>query len=276
MSGLGDIAADLARVTRTRGPVLTVSAACASGLHALIRGAMMVRSGEVRQALVVATEASVHPLFLGSFQRLGVLARPGEGCRPFDRNRTGFYVTEAAAAVLLEAVEPDGSLRSRRATLRRKHSRSPVFVDRFALGGDATHLTGGDPDARVLKHLLRRVIDGRPVDLIHAHGTGTEMNDATELAAIDETVIDQPDPPVVYSHKAALGHSLGASGLLSVVINCLAHTAGRTPPNARTTDPLPARRVIIPRTVTERPVRRSVALAAGFGGPVAVVSLVSD
>jgi hypothetical protein len=66
-----------------------------SGLHALIRAAMMIRTGEVRQALVVATEGSVHPLFLGSFQRLGVLARPGEGCRPFDRNRTGFYMSEA-------------------------------------------------------------------------------------------------------------------------------------------------------------------------------------
>lgn len=277
VSGLGDIAAELARITRTRGPVLTVSAACASGLHALIRGVMLIRAGEARQVLVVATEASVHPLFLGSFQRLGVLAKPGEGCRPFDRNRTGFYMTEAAAAVLLEAVEPDGSLRSQRAALRqRSHPQQPVFVDRFALGGDATHLTSGDPNGRVLRHLLRQVIAGRPVDLIHAHGTGTEMNDATELAAIDETVIDQPDRPVVYSHKAALGHSLGASGLLAVVINCLSHTTGEIPPNVRTTDPLPARRVVIPQSTTRRSVRRSLAIAAGFGGPVAVVSLTSD
>lgn len=274
--GLADLAADLGLWLGGRGPRLTVSAACASGLHALIRGAMMIRSGEARQALVVAAEASVHPLFLGSFQRLGVLARPGEGCRPFDRNRTGFYMSEAGAAVLLEAVEPDGSVLSQDAPERKpRRQQAPVYLENFALGGDATHLTGGDPDARVLKHLLRRVIDGRPVDLVHAHGTGTQMNDASELAAIDATVIDQSDPPVVYSHKAALGHSLGASGLLSVVINCMAHTAGEIPPNVRTTHPLPTRRVVIPRAATRRPVRRSVAIAAGFGGPVAVVSLVS-
>ena len=277
VSGLGDIAAAVSRACRTNGPVLTVSAACASGLHALIRAAMMIRAGEVRQALVVATEASVHPLFLANFQRLGVLAQPGAGCRPFDRNRSGFYMSEAAAAVLLEAAEPDGSLRSRRAGFRRhRHLQDPVYIDRFALGGDATHLTGGDPGARVLRHLLHKVIDGRPVNLIHAHGTGTELNDATELAAIESAVGDsEGEPPVVYSHKAALGHSLGASGLVSVVLNCAAHTTGRVPPNARTTDPVPTRRVVIPPTPTERRIERSLAIAAGFGGPTAVVSLTS-
>jgi 3-oxoacyl-[acyl-carrier-protein] synthase II len=277
-AGLADIGGELAALLcRAGGPVITLSAACASGLHALVRGAMMIRSGEARQVLVVATEASVHPLFLGSFQRLGVLAKPGAGCRPFDRNRAGFYMSEAAAAVLLEAVEPDGSLPSRRSALRqRRFPHPPVFLENFALGGDATHLTGGDPHARVLRRLLARVIDGRPVDLVHAHGTGTELNDATELAAIDDTVVPAgPHPTVVYSHKAALGHSLGASGLLSVVINCMSHAAGEIPPNVRTTEPLPAARVAVPRGVTRRPVRRSLAVAAGFGGPTAVVSLVS-
>lgn len=274
-SGLADIAEQVLTDQGNSGPKLTVSAACVSGLHALIRGAMMIQSGEVRQALVVATEASVHPLFLGSFQRLGVLAKPGAGCRPFDRNRSGFYMSEAAAAVLLEAAEPDGSLQSRRAGIRhRRHPHLPVYIDGFAMGGDATHLTGGDPDARVLRHLLGRVIDGRPVDLIHAHGTGTELNDATELAALDDAVGEGwPEPPVVYSHKAALGHSLGASGLLSIVLNCICHTTSVIPPNVRTTHPLPARRVVIPATPTNRVVRRSLAVASGFGGPTAVVSL---
>jgi 3-oxoacyl-[acyl-carrier-protein] synthase II len=210
--GLADVAAAIAREWNLRGPRLTVSAACASGLHALIRAAMMIRTGEVRRALVVATEASVHPLFLGSFQRLGVLAKAGAGCRPFDRNRDGFVMSEAAAAVLLEAADPDESPRTA------VHGSSPapqIFLDRFALAGDATHLTGGDPGARTLRYLLDRVIDGRPVDLVHAHGTGTPLNDEAELAAIEAAVATVPDatPPAVYSHKGALGHSLGAAGL---------------------------------------------------------------
>lgn len=263
-AGLADIAAHVAASLGLHGPRLTVSAACASGLHALIRGAIMIRSGEARQVLVVAAEASVHPLFLGSFQRLGVLARPGEGCRPFDRGRTGFYMSEAAAAVVLEGVDSGAP------------APGTIFVDRFALGGDATHLTGGGAELLTLRHLLARVIDRRPVDLVHGHGTGTPANDEAELAAIESEVVDQSTPPSLYSHKAALGHSLGAAGLVSVVINCQAHATGTVPPNVRTGDPLPARRVTISRELTRRPVRRSIAVAAGFGGATAVVSLCSD
>lgn len=265
LTGLADIAAVLGERLRLHGPRLTLSAACASGLHALIRGAMVVRSGEVRQALVVAAEASLHPIFLGSFQRLGVLAKSGLGCRPFDAERTGFLMSESAAAVLLEAADDHND-----------DADAPVvYVERYALGGDATHLTGGDPEAATLRRLLAHVIDGRPVDLIHAHGTGTPTNDPVELAAIESTVVASDPPPNLYSHKAALGHSLGASGLLSLVLNCQAHAHGMIPPNPHMTHPLPTTRVRISHEPVERPVRRSVACAAGFGGPTAVVSLVS-
>jgi 3-oxoacyl-[acyl-carrier-protein] synthase II len=263
-SGLADIAVACSTLPQLRGPRLTVSAACASGLIALVRGAMLIQSREARQVVVVATEASVHPLFLGSFERLGVLARPGEGCRPFDRNRSGFYMSEAGVAVLLEAEAGDGP-----------GAPGSLYVDRYALGGDATHLTGGDPHLRTLRHLLARVIDGGPVDLVHAHGTGTEANDVAELAAIESAMTDQRHPPALYSHKGALGHSLGAAGLLSVVLNCQAHATGVIPPNAQTLDPLPAARVSISRDPVRRGVRRSLAIAAGFGGATAVVSLVS-
>jgi 3-oxoacyl-[acyl-carrier-protein] synthase II len=272
LPGLADVAESLADRFELRGPRLTVSAACASGLHALVRGAMMILSGEVRQALVVATEASVHPLFLGSFHRLGVLARPGAGCRPFDRTRDGFVMSEAAAAVLL--VADDGAPRPRLAS-RGTAQPSPIHLDRFALGADATHLTGSDPDARVLRRLLSRVIDNRPVDLVHAHGTGTLANDQTELAAIESVLCEAGEPPALYSHKGALGHSLGAAGLVSVVLNCHAHATGVVPPNAQTLDPLPAARVLLSRFPVRRAIRRSLAIAAGFGGAIAAVSLTS-
>jgi 3-oxoacyl-[acyl-carrier-protein] synthase II len=262
-AGLGDVAAEVARAMNLQGPRMTVSAACTSGLHALVRGAMMIQAGEALQVLVVAVETSVHPLFIGSFSRLGVLAKPGAGCRPFDRNRTGFYMSEAAAAVLLEAAEDDED-----------GSQEGVYVDRFALGGDATHLTGGDPQLRTLRHLLADVVDGRPVDLVHAHGTGTEANDQAELAAIESALVEGPALPSLYSHKGALGHSLGAAGLLSVVINCQAHSTGTVPPNTQTLDPLPATRVSVSRDAVRRPVRRSLAIAAGFGGATAMVGLV--
>src|SRR5204862_7358830 len=99
------------------------------------------------------------------------------------------------------------------------------------LGGAATHLTGGDPEGTTLRRLLNHVVDGQPVDLVHAHATGTEMNDPIELAAIESALPADQDPPaILYSHKGALGHSLGAAGLVSVVLNCMSHHKGVVPP----------------------------------------------
>jgi 3-oxoacyl-[acyl-carrier-protein] synthase II len=250
--GLAGMAKDLAdHIGLTSGPRLTLSAACASGLHALIRGCMMIQTGETRRVLVVAAEASVHPLFIASFNRLGVLPPAGVPCRPFDLNRQGFLMSDAAAAVCLEASNKPG-----------------VCVDRYTLGGDATHLTGSKSDGAVLAHLLRQVMP-RDVDLIHAHGTGTVLNDATELTALEAQCVETI--PHLYSHKGSLGHSLGASGLVSVVINRECHRAGTVPGNANTAAPCPRSKLEISGAAAERNVCRSIAIASGFGGPTAVI-----
>ncbi len=205
--GLHEIAESLATEFRFgHGPRLTYSAACASGLHALIHATMLIQSGQVRRALVVAAEASVHPLFIGSFRRLGVLPPEGFGCRPFDHDRAELpnMSMNLAAAICLESAD---------ISTPRQSPRILAQVDRFAMGGDATHLTGVDPNGRTLRRLLTQVIDNRPVDLIHAHGTGTPMNDPIELAAIEDSLSTAEDPTSrLYSHKAHSqpGHSLGA------------------------------------------------------------------
>jgi 3-oxoacyl-[acyl-carrier-protein] synthase II len=261
LAGLAAVASGVAAgLGLGMGPRLTVSAACSSGLQAVIRAAMMMSAGDARRVLVVGAEASVHPLFVGSFGRLGVLPPAGYGCRPFDRERKGFLMSDAAAAVCLEM--RDGPAVAR--------------VENFAMGADATHLTGSDPSGAVLRRLLQRVIgDGAHVDVIHAHGTGTVANDAIELNAIESVFAGVENRPSLYSHKGAIGHSLGAAGLVSIVINCLMHREGVVPPNARLLQPLPTRRVALEAVALRRAVSRSVALAAGFGGPVAGISLVS-
>jgi 3-oxoacyl-[acyl-carrier-protein] synthase II len=226
---------------------------------------MMIRGGEADRVLVVAAEASVHPLFLASFRRLGVLPPEGFGCRPFDEDRAGFLMSEAAAAICLEAVDPDHL------------PQAYASVERFALGGDATHMTGGDPAGSTLRHLLARVVDARPVDLIHAHGTGTTFNDPIELAAFDDVVAApaRESLPSVYSHKGALGHSLGAAGLVSVALSCMMHAKRMVLPNVQTRKPIATRRVRIDPDAKAQATRRSICVAAGFGGPTAVISLVS-
>ena len=256
--GLSQVATDVAAALGLGGPRLTLSAACASGLHALIRGVMLIRSGEASRALIVAAEASVHPLFIGSFRRLGVLPAEGAGCRPFDRNRDGFLMSEAAAAVCLEAADAD---------------RAGIIVERYSMAADAAHLTGSSPDAQALRHVLRETVGASSVDVFHAHATGTVLNDAVELEAIEGICAAQASPPNVYSHKGALGHSLGAAGLVSIVINVLCHQHGAVPPNVQTIDPLVTANVSLSRSGVRRRIDRSIAAAAGFGGPVAAVAL---
>lgn len=259
--GMSNIAAAVARACRlaTEPPRLTLSAACAGGLQALGRATLLIRSGEAKRVLVVAAEASVHELFLAGFRRLGVLPPPGELCRPFDRARTGFLMSEAAAAVCLECEPPAAPL---------------ATVHRFATGADAVSLTGSDPSADTLVRLLTAVSVNRPFDLVHAHGTGTELNDATELKAFERALVDGGAGASLYSHKAALGHTLGASGLVSVVLTTLSHRHQIVPPNINTQAPMPTAMAISPTPAT-RPIRTSVITAAGFGGGVSAVSLQS-
>jgi len=265
--GLGEIAARLGEEMNCHGPRLTISAACASGLVAMIRAAMLIRHRQADRVLVVAAEASVHPLFIGSFRRLGVLPKSGSVCRPFDLHRDGFLMSEAAAAVWIERAAdienvPDDSTSNR---LR-------LAIDGFALGGDAIHLTGMDPSGRVLRRVIRQAIGDQPVDLVHAHGTGTILNDPVELAAIEAAVASQAEPPRIYSHKGALGHSLGASGLVSVILNYLIHSHGIVPPNATTPSPIDSGRLRIEPQSMPRRVNRSLAISAGFGGAIAAMA----
>jgi 3-oxoacyl-[acyl-carrier-protein] synthase II len=244
---------------------LTVSAACASGLLGVIRAVMLLESGHADRVLVVGVEASVHPLFLGSFARLGILAPAGWGCRPFDQTRRGFVMSEAAAAICLELIPA---------------SRPLAYVDRYAMAADASHLTGIDEQGRAYRFLLRRLLTDAPsVDLIHAHGTATEANDAVELAAIESVLAevglhaDAEHPPALYSHKGSLGHTLGASGVISMAINVMAIQDLLVPPSPWLERPLPTRGVRQTAVADARPIHRSICLAAGFGGAMAAVSM---
>ncbi|QOV90309.1 hypothetical protein IPV69_02755 [Humisphaera borealis] len=264
--GISTLAARLAEgVGHGNGPRLTFCGACASGLHALIHAAMLIEHGDADRALVVASESSLHPVFLQSFRRLGVLAPKGFRCRPFDVSRNGLLVSEAAAAITLERSEEPG-----------KSAPGDIILDGRAFAGDAAHLTGFDPDGATIRRVLSEAIGGGPVDLIHAHGTGTVTNDAAEASAIDAALSDiaaAGERPSVYSHKGAIGHSLGASGLISVVLNVMMHRRGVVPGNAGLESPLPLARATLSRDAVSRTISRSIACAAGFGGATAAVSL---
>ena len=197
--GLSNLSNVIAQNLNLRQLPQIISAACASGLVALIHAALLIQRGIENRVLVIAAESSFHPILLHSYERLGVLTP--STCKPFDQHRDGFFVGEAAAAILLEAKTPIPG---------------DILIDKTALASDALSITAPDPSAIGLKSVATQLrLHLHEVDLIHAHGTGTLLNDAIEWDVYDSLI---HKPTNVFSHKAALGHTLGAAGLLGAVL----------------------------------------------------------
>ena len=97
--------------------------------------------------------------------------------------------------------------------------------------------------------------------------------DSIELAAIEDNLVPCDSEPLIYSHKGPVGHSLGAAGMISVVVNCLIHRHGIVPGNVRTQAPLPIRGARIDANPVAGNFRRSIVTACGFGGTIAAVAL---
>ncbi len=199
---LGVIATSTARQVGSTGPVLAPMAACATGLWAIAQGFELLQTGQCEQVIVGATEAPVTPLTLVGFNRMGALARTG--AYPFDSQRQGLVLGEGAAVLVLETLS---SARGRGAKVYGQ-------VLGFGLTADAYHVSAPAPNreaaiAAVQQCLDRSDILARSVDYIHAHGTGTQLNDQAEADLIQKLF---PAGVPVSSTKGATGHTLGASG----------------------------------------------------------------
>ena len=186
---------------------------------------------------------------------MGALSKKG-ACRPFDQARDGFLISEAAAAVCIEAGGSEG-----------------LCIDAASFAGDAYHITAIDPQGESLRYILAHLKPERGADLVHAHGTGTELNDPIELAAIEDCFGHAR--PHVFSHKAAMGHTQGAAGMIGVVLNVMMHEKHRVLPIANLHTPILTHSVTLAQRPLDRPIARSVILAAGFGGATAGVALVT-
>ncbi|MGC9261132.1 MAG: beta-ketoacyl synthase N-terminal-like domain-containing protein [Phycisphaerae bacterium] len=229
----------LSNMIQPGGPAQTHVAACAGSFIALQHAWNAIREGEFKRAILVAADASIHPVFEHSFENLGVLAKPGEDgkrrCQPFAAAGNGFFITEAAAAICLESAD-SGKLE----------------LEHCWLGGDATHLLAIDPQAHSLTRGLRACAAGQNVTFVHAHAAGTQ-HDQVELAAIRRACGAEP---AVFSHKRWMGHTLGASGMVGLIISALCHQKAM----------LPDGRPIAPPA-------RSITIAQGFGGHIGMCVL---
>ncbi len=235
-------------------------AACASSLTALHQARVALthpsRSSPTR-LLVVTCEASLLPVFIHSYRRLGVLAplrTDAYRCAPLDQNRSGFTLAQLGAAVVLERVD--------------QVEPGQIELVDTAIATESHDLIRAAPGMPGLKHVAQQLISSRKIDLIHPHATGTVDHDPQELAVYSPLITDTAD---VYASKGALGHGLGASGLVSLVIASLCAQTNRRPPMPWLTDPinLGPTRIELDAADRGKELRSHAVFASGFGGHVA-------
>lgn len=246
------------------GPVLTISNACSASGHALALAEDLVNGGQA-DAVVAAGADGLTASMLAMIGR--VTPERTRAVRPFDVDRTGVLLGEGAAAVLVV----------------RDDWRGPTLARLLgtAVCCDAYHETAPSLDgiARAMTDALVRA--GRApsdVDVVVSHGTGTALNDVVEATALRRVLVDRGGNPWVTGLKGALGHTSGASALMSldVALRCLA--TGEVPPIHGLRTPVPEARCL--RLVSGSPVRCAPRLGQvnsfGFGGVNAVTLVEAD
>lgn len=205
---LGEGARRVVRELGNGNDPVVVSNACTSGLCAQIVAQRMLEQKSCRYAVVVGCDVLTEFIVSG-FQSFKALSP--EGCRPFDAERKGLNLGEAAAAMVL--------------TLSDEASGRWV-LERGAIRNDANHISGPSRTGEGSYRALRAVLAGVGMEglaFVNAHGTATMYNDEMESIALERAGIT--DVPV-NSLKGYLGHTMGAAGVLECLVSMKAVEEG--------------------------------------------------
>ena len=256
----------LSIVYNFKGPNYAVVSACASSGNAIGDSFLLIRAGMADAVLTGGTEAGVTPTSLGGFCALRALSarndEPEKASRPFDAKRDGFVLGEGAGVLFLEELEH-----------ARRH-RSPILAELVGVGltGDAYHMTSPAPNGEGAVRAMRAALEVagmRPsqVDYINAHGTSTELNDATETSAIKEVFGEHARSLKVSSTKSMLGHLLGAGAAVELIACILSIRDNKVHPTINQEFPDPACDLdYVPNRCEDYNVDVALSNSFGFGG----------
>lgn len=252
----------------TKGPNFSVNSACAAGADAIGMAWHLIRAGVVEAAVAGATEASLVPIGVAAFDRLGAISHRTEGIpQPFDKERDGIVPGEGAALLVLEALEH----------AQARGAEICAELAGYAATADAFHITAPAEDGGSGAYAMQQALAAAhlsPADIgyINAHGTGTPLNDAVETLAIKRVFGEAAYKIPVSSTKSMTGHMMGASGAFEAMVCVQAIRTGVLPPtiNYRTPDPA-CDLDYIPNTARAVKIDAALSNSFGFGGHNAVL-----
>ena len=244
-----------------RGPTLPVVTACATSASCIGEAYRAIKWGEADAIIAGGAEASILPLSVAGFTNMQALTQetdPKLACLPFDKRRAGFVMSEGAGVLVLENYD--------HAMARG----ADILGEIVGYGNtcDAFHMTAPHPDGDGIRRAMEKALEGieyKNKIYVNAHGTGTPLNDMTEIKAI-ASVFDR-DEVIVSSTKSMTGHMLGAAGAAEAIacIQALKHQI--IPPTVGLEQPDDGC-VIDCTPLTARPLQfdTAISLSLGFGG----------
>jgi 3-oxoacyl-[acyl-carrier-protein] synthase II len=249
-----------------KGPNTAVATACASGAHAIGDAFRVIQRNEADIMLTGGSEAAITAMGLGGFDSMRALSRhndPPQGAsRPFDKHRDGFVLGEGAGIVVLEELEH----------ARRRGARIYTELVGYGASADASHIAAPEPGGRgaaqaVVQALKDAQLDPDRVDYINAHGTSTPLGDITETKAVHAVFGPHARRLAVSSNKSMIGHLLGASGAVELIMTSYTIAEGIIPPtiNYETPDP-DCDLDYVPNEAREARVDVAISNSFGFGG----------
>ena len=249
-----------------RGPAITISSGCATGLDILAWGYNQIRLGQVDAAVVGATESPVFPLSMASACSLGILSKrndePWTAMRPFDRNRDGIVLSEGACTVVLERAD---HARARGARILGEvaghgsaaEGASPLLLDRE-----------GKALSKAVDGAIRNAgLTPNDIDCIQAHGVSLDMYDRCETNAYKRVFGEGAYRVPISAVKSMVGQSYSAGGLLGMAAALLALDRDIISPTMNLDDPDPLCDLdCVPNRARLNDVNAALIVAISFGG----------
>ena len=204
----------LAQITKAlgiHGYAYNAAGVCASGIHALMTLYNQIQCGQCEIGLAGATDSAITRLSIKGFQSIHVISTNGNSV-PFDKNRNGFILSEGSAFFVIESLEH----------ALKRGAKIYAEITGFASTSDGYDVLRQDPSGNyskkaIIKSLKMAKLLPNDVNAISAHGTGTIVNDMIESKNIKEIFGNVP----VMAIKSCVGHTLGASGALSIAASLL-------------------------------------------------------
>jgi 3-oxoacyl-[acyl-carrier-protein] synthase II len=251
-----------------RGPNFCVSSACASGNNAIGEAFNNIVAGRSDVIITGGAEAALTPMGLASFCAARSLSlrndNPQGASKPFDRDRDGFVLSEGAGVLVLEE---ESHAKKRGATIYAE-------LLGYSANDDGYHITAPRPNGEGAAAAMELALNDAGVEkdkisYINAHGTATELNDVAETAAIRFVFGEQAYKIPVSSTKSCIGHLLGASGAVELIICVKTINESTIPPtiNLQNIDErCDAKMDFVPMEARQTEVNIAMSNSFGFGG----------